>query len=52
MSRSVPDDGFTIRVPHVTVFGGSDGALRLNSGLGGPQPGSPDDDPLAGLRAS
>ncbi len=60
MSRSAPEDAFTIRVPSVTVVGGRDGALRLNAGLDGglgghraaPQPGSPDDDPLAGLRAS
>ena len=56
MSRSTADDGFTIRVPCVTVFGGRGAALRLNGGLDGPRaapdPGSPGDDQLARLRAS
>ncbi len=53
MLRSAAGDGFTIRVPHITVFGGLDRALRLNNGFdrwrAAPPPASSGDDRLASL---
>lgn len=53
MPRSSAEDGFAIRVPCVTVSEAPDGALRLDSWLGGsratPKPESPGDDQLASL---
>ncbi len=49
MTRSSAGDEFAVRVPCVTVAEASDGALRLDGWLGGPEPESPGDDQLAGL---
>ena len=53
MTRSAAEDGFTIRIPYVTVVAAPDGALRLDGRLGesraAPEPESPDADQLANL---
>ncbi len=53
MTRSAAEDGFTIRIPYVTVVAAPDGALRLDGRLGesraAPEPESADADQIANL---